>query len=45
VNEFLMFLEEIRDLLLMIEEEKDLNYITAVIDKIEEEIKIIEKES
>ena len=42
---FLAFLQEMRDLLLIIEEDKDLTYLTEVIEKVEEEIKIIEKES
>ena len=45
MDEFLAFLQEIRDLLLIIEEDKDLTYLTEVIEKVEEEIKIIEKES
>ena len=43
MNEFLAFLQEVRDLLLIIEEDKDLTYITEVIEKVEEEIKIIEE--
>ena len=42
---FLEFLQEVRDLLLIIEEDRDLSYITRVIEKVEEEIKIIEEES
>tara|TARA_R100000315_G_C5149664_1_gene85712 strand:+ start:304 stop:441 length:138 start_codon:yes stop_codon:yes gene_type:complete len=45
VHEFLIFLEEIRELLLMIEEDKDLTYLSEVIEKVEEELKQIEKES
>jgi|TARA_R110000824_G_scaffold143166_7_gene310684 hypothetical protein len=45
MDEFLAFLQEVRDLLLIIEEDKDLSYITRVIEKVEEEIKIIEEES
>ena len=45
MDEFLAFLQEVRDLLLIIEEDKDLTYLTEVIEKVEEEIKIIEKES
>jgi|TARA_B100000131_G_scaffold136385_1_gene132957 hypothetical protein len=45
VQEFLIFLEEIRELLLMIEEDKDLTYLAEVIEKVEEELKQIEKES
>jgi hypothetical protein len=45
MHEFLAFLQEVRDLLLIIEEDKDLTYLTEVIDKVEEEIKIIEEES
>ena len=45
VNEFLIFLEEIRDLLLMIDEDKDLTYLTEVIEKVEEELNRIEAES
>ena len=45
MDEFLAFLQEVRDLLLIIEEDKDLTYITEVIEKVEEEIKIIEEES
>ena len=40
-----MFLEEIRELLLMIEEDKDLTYLAEVIEKVEEELEHIEKES
>ena len=43
MDEFLAFLQEVRDLLLIIEEDKDLSYITRVIEKVEEEIKIIEE--
>ena len=43
MDEFLAFLQEVRDLLLIIEEDKDLTYITKVIEKVEEEIKIIEE--
>jgi len=45
VNEFLIFLEELRDLLLMIDEDKDLTYLTKVIEKVEEELNRIEAES
>ena len=45
MDEFLAFLQEVRDLLLIIEEDKDLTYLSEVIEKVEEEIKIIEKES
>jgi hypothetical protein len=45
VDEFLIFLEEIRDLLLMIDEDKDLTYLAEVIEKVEEELNRIEKES
>ena len=45
MNEFLIFLEELRDLLLMIDEDKDLTYLTEVIEKVEEELNRIEKES
>ena len=45
MDEFLAFLQEVRDLLVIIEEDKDLSYITRVIEKVEEEIKIIEEES
>ena len=45
VHEFLIFLEEIRDLLLMIDEDKDLTYLTKVIEKVEEELNRIEAES
>ena len=44
-DEFLAFLQEVRDLLLIIEEDKDLTYLTRGIEKVEEEIKIIEEES
>ena len=43
MDELLAFLQEVRDLLLIIEEDKDLTYITEVIEKVEEEIKIIEE--
>ena len=43
MHEFLAFLQEVRDLLLIIEEDKDLTYLTEVIEKVEEEIKIIEE--
>jgi len=45
VREFLIFLEEIRELLLMIEEDKDFTYLTEVIERVEEELEHIEKES
>ena len=45
MDEFLAFLQEVRDLLLVIEEDKDLTYLAEVIYKVEEEIKIIEEES
>ena len=45
MQDFLIFLEEIRELLLMIEEDKDLTYLAEVIEKVEEELKQIEKES
>ena len=45
MREFLIFLDEIRDLLLMIEEDKDLTYLSEVIEKVEEELNRIEKES
>ena len=45
MDEFLTFLQEVRDLLLIIEEDEDLTYLSEVIEKVEEEIKIIEKES
>ena len=45
MDEFLAFLQEVRDLLLIIEEDKDLTYLSEVIEKVEEEIKIIEEES
>ena len=38
MDEFLAFLQEVRDLLLIIEEDKDLTYITEVINKIDAEI-------
>jgi hypothetical protein len=43
MDEFLAFLQEVRDLLLIIEEDKDFTYLTEVIEKVEEEIKIIEE--
>ena len=45
MREFLIFLEEIRELLLMIEEDKDFTYLTEVIERVEEELEQIEKES
>ena len=45
MNEFLIFHEELRDLLLMIDEDKDLTYLTKVIEKVEEELNRIEAES
>ena len=45
MNEFLIFLEELRDLLLMIDEDKDLTYLTKVIEKVEEELNRIEADS
>ena len=45
MQEFLIFLEEIRELLLMIEEDKDFTYLTEVIERVEEELEQIEKES
>ena len=45
MDEFLIFLEEIRDLLLMIDEDRDLTYLAEVIEKVEEELNRIEKES
>ena len=45
MDEFSIFLEEIRDLLLMIDEDKDLTYLAEVIEKVEEELNRIEKES
>ena len=45
MREFLIFLEEIRDLLLMIEDDKDFTYLTEVIERVEEELEQIEKES
>ena len=45
MDEFLAFLQEVRDLLLIIEEDRELSYLTRVIEKVEEEIKIIEEES
>ena len=43
MREFLIFLEEIRELLLMIEEDKDLTYLAEVIEKVEEELNRIEE--
>ena len=43
MDEFLAFLQEVRDLLLIIEEDKDFTYLTELIEKVEEEIKIIEE--
>ena len=43
--EFLAFLQEVRDLLLIIEEDKDLTYLSEVIKKVEEELNRIEAES
>ena len=43
MREFLIFLEEIRDLLLMIEEDMDLTYLAEVIEKVEEELNRIEE--
>ena len=43
MQEFLIFLEEIRELLLMIEEDKDLTYLAEVIEKVEEELNRIEE--
>ena len=43
MDEFLVFLQEVRDLLLIIEEDEDLTYLSEVIEKVEEEIKIIEE--
>ena len=45
MREFLIFLEEIRELLLMIEEDKDFTYLAEVIARVEEELEQIEKES
>ena len=45
MDEFSIFLEEIRDLLLMIDEDKDLTYLSEVIKKVEEELNRIEAES
>ena len=45
MREFLIFLEEVRELLLMIEEDKDLTYLAEVIEKVEDEINQIDKES
>ena len=43
MREFLIFLEEIRDLLIMIDEDKDLTYLAEVIEKVEEELNRIEE--
>ena len=43
MQEFLIFLEEIRDLLLMIDEDKDLTYLAEGIEKVEEELNRIEE--
>ena len=43
MDEFLAFLQEVRDLLLIIEEDKDFTYLTEVIEKVEEEIKMVEE--
>ena len=45
MREFLIFLEEIRELLLMIDEDKDFTYLAEVIGRVEEELEQIEKES
>jgi hypothetical protein len=45
MDEFLAFLQEVRDLLLIIEEDKDLTYLSEVIKKVEEELNRIEAES
>ena len=45
MDELSIFLEEIRDLLLIIEEDKDLTYLSEVIKKVEEELNRIEAES
>ena len=45
MDEFLAFLQEVRDLLLIIEEDKDLTYLSEVIEKVEEELNRIEAES
>ena len=42
VHEFLIFLEEIRDLLLMIDEDKDLTYLTESFPS-EKKFKIMRK--
>ena len=38
MREFLIFLEEIRELLLMIEEDKDFTYLTEVIERVEDDV-------
>ena len=38
MREFLIFLEEIRELLLMIDEDKDFTYLAEVIGRVEEEL-------
>ena len=45
MDEFLAFLQEVRDLLLIIEEDKDLTYLAEVIERVEEELNRIEAES
>ena len=45
MDEFLAFLQEVRDLLLIIEEDKALTYLSEVIEKVEEELNRIEAES
>ena len=45
MDEFLAFLQEVRDLLLIIEEDKDLTYLSEVIKKVEEELNRIDAES
>ena len=45
MDEFLAFLQEVRDLILIIEEDKDLTYLSEVIKKVEEELNRIEAES
>ena len=45
MDEFLAFLQEVRDLLLIIEEDKDLTYLSEVIKKVEEELNRLEAES
>ena len=45
MEEFLAFLQEVRVLLLIIEEDKDLTYLSEVIKKVEEELNRIEAES